>query len=311
MVNRMIGLPGVKIGHAQDTDARTGCTVILPEAEALAGVDVRGSAPGTREIECIKPVRLVEKIHGLVLSGGSAFGLSAASGVQRWLEERQHGFDVGVARVPIVPAAVIFDLAVGDPNARPDENMGIQACENAQSESPSGRIGAGCGATTGKLFGLENALQGGLGLRSVTLKSGVTLGALTVVNALGYIINPENEMILPHAPLPGLAYRHDIIEQMSGHSSVASFGEHTTLTVVVTDALLNREQATKVAQMAHDGMARVLCPSHTMMDGDIAFVLSTGNKECDLNLVGTLAAEMVAKSILDAASKTLTSSRLC
>lgn len=298
-------MPGVKIGHAQNTDARTGCTVILPETEALAGVDVRGSAPGTREIECIKPVRLIQKIHGLVLSGGSAFGLSAASGVQRWLEEQQRGFDVTIARVPIVPAAVIFDLAMGDPHIRPDENMGLQACENAQTESPSGRIGAGCGATTGKVFGLENALQGGLGVRSVTLKNGVTVGALTVVNALGYIVNTENETILPHSPFPGLTHRQDIIDQMSDRKKVAAFGHNTTLTVIVTDACLNREQATKVAQMAHDGMARAICPAHTMMDGDIAFVLSTGTQKCDLDLVGTIAADMVAKSIINAVSKDL------
>jgi len=220
-------VPGIRIGHFHQLQAKTGCTVIIPDQEAICGVDVRGSAPGTREIELLKPVRLVQKINAILLTGGSAFGLDAAGGVQQYLEERNLGFDTGVARVPIVPTAVIFDLAVGDPYTRPDKSFGYQACQNASYSTNEGQIGAACGATVGKLLGIANASPGGLGTASIILPDGLVVGALSVVNALGEIIDDQGRILAgirrqgSHSFIPSL----DIL---SSYSKPAQFTDSNT-----------------------------------------------------------------------------------
>jgi L-aminopeptidase/D-esterase-like protein len=261
-------------------------------------VDVRGSAPGTREIELLKPVRLVEKINAVLLTGGSAFGLDAAGGVQQYLEEKDIGFDVGVVRVPIVPTAVIFDLAVGDPKVRPDKNMGYKACENALYEnSQEGRIGAGCGATVGKVLGIEQCSPGGLGGASATLRNGIVIGALSVVNAFGEIIDERGHILagVRNTESTDFIPCLDILANSAADSSFQ--GSNTTLSVVATNAMLNRETATKVAQMAQDGLAKAIRPAHTMLDGDIVFVLSTAEIEADVSTIGAFACKIVAESI--------------
>ncbi|RPI00559.1 MAG: peptidase S58 family protein [Calditrichaeota bacterium] len=290
-------VPGIRIGHFHQLQAKTGCTVIIPDQEAICGVDVRGSAPGTREIELLKPVRLVQKINAILLTGGSAFGLDAAGGVQQYLEERNLGFDTGVARVPIVPTAVIFDLAVGDPYTRPDKSFGYQACQNASYSTNEGQIGAACGATVGKLLGIANASPGGLGTASIILPDGLVVGALSVVNALGEIIDDQGRILAgirrqgSHSFIPSL----DIL---SSYSKPAQFTDsNTTLTVVATNASLTRESATKIAEMAQDGLALAIRPSHTLFDGDIVFTLSTGEFQTDISRVGALACRVVAESI--------------
>jgi L-aminopeptidase/D-esterase-like protein len=289
-------VPGIRVGHFHLEDARTGCTVILPEDEVVAGVDVRGSAPGTRELELLKPVRLVEKVHAILLAGGSAFGLDAAGGVQHFLEEKGIGFDVGVARVPIVPSAVIFDLAIGDATIRPTKEMGYKACQNASTECQEGRVGAGCGATVGKLTGIENCSPGGLGTASISLDNGVVIGAITVVNALGEIIDDHGNILagIQDESKDGFIPSLDVLKNMAKLSFQSS---NTTLSVVATNAKLTRESATKVAQMAQDGFATSIRPAHTMLDGDIVFALSTGDIDTDINVIGGLACDVVAHSV--------------
>jgi len=298
--NSICDVPGIKVGHFHLEQARTGCTVILPEHPAVTGVDVRGSAPGTREIELLKPVRLVNAVHALLLSGGSAFGLNAAGGVQQFLSEKNIGFDTGVAKVPIVPAAVIFDLAVGASNVYPDFDMGYQACVNAHSQNDArGTVGAGCGATVGKILGMEKCSQGGIGTASLHLNNGMVIGALSVVNAFGEIVDEQAHIIA------GVKKDQDFIptlEVMKKNLSPTDFSttSNTTLTVVATNAQLSKESATKVAQMAQDGLARAIRPAHTMLDGDIVFCMSTGDIDMDITLLGSLACEVTAASIRDA-----------
>ena len=302
MKTSICDVPGLRVGHFHLEHAWTGCTVIFPDQPVVAGVDVRGSAPGTREIELLKPVRLVEKIHAVLLTGGSAFGLDAAGGVQQYLEERDIGFDVGVARVPIVPTAVIFDLAVRDSSVRPDKNMGYKSCENAASKwVKEGRVGAGCGATVGKLLGMEQCSPGGVGSASVSLKNGIIIGALSVVNAFGEIVDETGKILagVRNTESTDFIPCLDILANQAAEASFA--GSNTTLSVVATNALLNRETATKVAQMAQDGLAKAIRPAHTMLDGDIVFALSTGEIEADVNTVGAFACEVVAESVRRAA----------
>ncbi len=292
---------GIKVGHAQHDDAKTGCTVIIPEKGAVAGVDVRGSAPGTREVEALKPVRLVPKIHAILLTGGSAFGLDAAGGVQQFLEERDIGYDVGVAKVPIVPAAVIFDLSEGDPNIRPDKKMGYHAAANANSRPPSeGRVGAGRGATVGKVAGYEYRMKGGIGSSSGGLGEAV-VGALVVVNAFGDIVDANSGKIIAGARDPNSGQFLNCEEYLKTHA-VAPFpiATNTTLAVVATDARLTKEEATKVAQMAQDGLSRTIRPAHTPFDGDLVFCLAMGKKSGSVLSLGALAAQLVAEAILRA-----------
>ena len=294
-------VPGIRVGHAQNNSAKTGCTVILPEQEAIAGVDIRGSAPGSREVEVLKPVRLIQHIHGILLTGGSAFGLNAAGGVMRYLEAIGMGYDTGVAKIPVVPSAVIYDLAIGDPTVRPDEEMGYQACLNATGrEFREGRIGVGCGATVGKIRGMSYVSAGGVGSCSHLFSNGVVIGVLTVVNALGEVINPENGGILAGAKTnDGMDYVETLklMEQMSDPNFPSS---NTTLSVVATNAEFDKEDCIKIAQMAQNGLARTIRPAHTLYDGDIVFAMSVGSKSIDINLAGATACELVAESIVRA-----------
>lgn len=294
---------GLRVGHFTDERRPTGCTVVLCEQGATAGVDVRGAAPGTRETDLLAPENTVDQVHALLLSGGSAFGLDAASGVMRWLAERGHGYPVGQARVPIVPAAVLFDLWLGDHRICPDAGSGYAACEAASRATPAeGCVGAGTGATIGKLFGIEHAMKGGIGTASVTV-GGVTVGALVVVNAIGDIIDPANGRLIAGArgadgqPL-GLAQA-----MLRGALPAQQLtGMATTLGIVATDARLGKAAAKKMAQMSHDGLARTINPVHTLSDGDVMFALATGASGLpgNLNLLGVLAAEVTAQAVLRA-----------
>lgn len=305
-------VPGIKVGHAENIKAATGCTVILCEKGAVGGVDQRGGAPGTRETDVMKPVNLVDVIHAVLLSGGSAFGLDAAAGVMRYLEEKKIGFNVGVARVPIVPAAVLFDLAVGDARVRPDGSMGYQACKNASTMPVNqGNFGVGTGATVGKLYGMRSAMKAGVGSASIKLQNGVVVGAIMAVNAFGDVIDSETNTILAGTRVIKTKTTKDntlrfanTLESMSkpvGKLVLRIAGKsNTVIGVVATNAKLDKAQATRVAMMAQDGLARVIRPAHTMMDGDTIFALSTGNKIVDISTIGAYGSEMVAAAILNA-----------
>lgn len=296
-------IEGIQVGHATDVTAKTGCTVILAPEGATAGVDVRGAAPGTRETEAIRPGRLIQKAHAILLTGGSAFGLDAASGVVQYLEENGIGLPVGPVRVPIVPAAVIFDLHVGDAKVRPDKEMGYQACQNASAEPVAmGTIGAGTGATIGNLdIGVPGVLPspGGLGSACKFLKSGLIVAAITVVNALGNVVNPTTDEIVAGGKINDTYI--DITESLLDADIVP--GTNTTIGVIATNATLTVAEATRVAEMAHDGIARAIRPSHTMFDGDTLFTLATGkHSSSNVNTIGILAAEVVSESIVNAVS---------
>ena len=304
---------GILVGHAQDQEALTGCTVVLCPTGATAGVDVRGGAPGTRETDLLRPTHLVEQVHAVVLSGGSAFGLDTASGVMRYLEEKGAGFDAGVARVPIVPAAVLFDLAIGNARVRPDADMGYRACQNASDVPPAeGNVGAGAGATVGKILGMGQAMKAGIGTSSIEIGAGVVVGAIVAVNAFGDVVDPAIGQIVAGTRSAGLGpirvgaegYFADTLQVMRGLVGRKAMGfatrGHTVIGVVATNAGLSKEEANKVAQMAHDGLARTIRPAHTLLDGDTLFALSTGKRRADASTVGAFAAEAVARSILRA-----------
>ena len=306
-------VPGIEVGNAQNEEALTGCTVILARKGAVGGVDVRGSAPGTRETDLLNPVNLVEEVHGILLAGGSAFGLDAASGVMRYLEEKKIGFNTGIAKVPIVPAAILFDLGIGDKDIRPDAEMGYRACVAASKRTPAeGNVGAGTGASVGKLFGATLAMKSGIGTASIRA-AGIVVGALVAVNSFGDVVDPQNGEIVAGlrsgsvGPIRVGGNREfaDTVEMMKGLAgrSVLRLASrsNTVIGVVATNAKLTKAQATKVAQMAQDGIARAIRPAHTMLDGDTIFALSTGNKSANLTLVGTLAAGVMADAILRAA----------
>lgn len=293
---------GILVGHWTSAAAGTGCTVILCPEGAVAGVDVRGGAPGTRETDLLRPECTVERAHAILLAGGSAFGLAAADGVVRWLEERGYGFDVGIARVPIVPTAVIFDLMVGRADVRPDAAAGYAACEAASAhEVAQGNIGAGTGASVGKAHGLARACRGGLGMASTALENGLVVGALAVVNAFGNVYDAASG-----APLAGVCTFADdgrftgfadCVEVMAQGIRPEFSRANTTLAVVATNGRLSKSNVTKVAQMAQDGMARAVRPVHTGIDGDVVFALSSGNVETGPDVVGVLAADVLARAI--------------
>ena len=298
----LTNLPGIRIGHWTDLDAATGCTVILCPDGAVAGVDVRGGAPGTRETDLLDPLCLVEKVHAICLAGGSAFGLAAADGVMRWLEERGHGFDVLVARVPIVPTAILFDLLVGRADIRPDAAAGYAACEAAHAGPVEmGNVGAGTGATVGKMLGFELAMKGGIGFASRTIGDTV-ISALVAVNTAGNIVDPATGQIMAGARNPngsGFVDTTHVLEQRLLHAMNPWGGRsNTTLAVVLTNVALSKVGCTKVAQMAHDGFARTIHPVHTSVDGDIIFALSHGEQSGDASIVGALAADVVAEAVL-------------
>ena len=297
MNQTLTAIDGIKVGHATDATAQTGCTVVLCPAGVTAGVDVRGAAPGTRETEALRPGRLVQKAHGVLLTGGSAFGLAAAGGVVQYLEEQNVGFLAGPVRVPIVPAAVIFDLGVGDAKVRPDRQMGYQACLNATDEPVvMGTIGAGTGATVGKAPSVTPS-PGGVGSACKYLDSGLIVAAIVVVNALGNVVNPRTGEIVAGGKENGSFV--DITERLLDADLVP--GTNTTIGVVATNATLTPAEVHRVAEMAHDGMARAIRPSHTMFDGDTLFTLATGaHTGNSVNTVGILAAEVVAEAIVNA-----------
>jgi len=296
-------IKGIKIGHAQDLEAGTGCSVILCEGGAAAGVAVRGGAPGTRETDLLRPGNMVEEIHALVLAGGSAFGLDAAGGVMQFLEEREIGFDVRVTKVPIVCAAVLFDLVVGDPLVRPDKEMGYAACVNAGEKGrlPVGCVGAGTGASVGKILGMERAMKSGIGTFALQ-KDDLQVGAMVAVNCLGDVIDPFTCNKLAGALDESGKYLRDteeiLIDMHPGSKDI--FRGNTTIGAVVTNAALNKGQAKKLASMTHDGYARTMRPAHTMVDGDTIFALSTGEVEADLNVVGLLGARVMERAVIEA-----------
>lgn len=293
---------GLEVGHFTDPRRPTGCSVVLARAGAVAGVDVRGAAPGTRETDLLDPCNLVPQVHAIVLSGGSAFGLDAAGGAMRWLEAQGIGLDVGVARVPIVPAAVLFDLGLGDPAIRPDAEAGWQACAAASARRPAeGSVGAGAGATVGKLFGMARAMKGGIGTASVTVGP-FTVGALIACNSLGDVLDPDSGRLLAGARRhPGgralLDSRRALLRGVPLQTVLS--GQHTTIGVVATNATLTKAQAGKLAQLAHDGLARSINPVHTQADGDTLFALATGQHPgpADPLRLGVMAAEATARAV--------------
>ena len=299
-------IAGIRVGHFRDSRRPTGCTVVLAEAGAVAGVDVRGSAPGTRETDLLNPINTVQRVHAILLTGGSAFGLDAASGVVQFLEEKKVGFETGVARVPIVPAAVLFDLGLGDAGIRPDKTAGYAACRNAATgATEEGNVGAGAGATVGKMLGPGRAMKAGIGTCAIRVGE-LKVAALVAVNAAGDIIDPHSCRIVAGARTHDgkyLAYTMEVLKQ-SPAVRISGEGADTTLGVVATNALFDKAGMTKIAQMAQDGLARAVNPAHTPMDGDTLFALSTGElKDASLSLVGALAADVVSRAIVRAALK--------
>jgi len=301
MAGTIVDVPGVRVGHAENKEALTGCSVVLLDQASVCGVDVRGSAPGTRETDLLNPVNSVSVVHAICLTGGSAYGLDAAAGVMQWLEEQGRGLDVGFGLVPIVPAAVLFDLSLGDGRVRPDRRMGYQACVNASDKAvPMGNAGAGMGASVGKINGIANAMKGGLGSASRKLENGLVVGALVAVNALGHVIDPRTQEILA-GPRNEQNEILDSVELMIRQSPSPFLpGSNTTIAVVASNARLTKSQATKVAQMAHDGLARTIRPIHTTADGDTVFAVATGEMEADVDLIGTLSADVLAEAVVQA-----------
>jgi L-aminopeptidase/D-esterase-like protein len=306
-------VPGLEVGHAQDSEALTGCTVILCRKGAVGGVDVRGSAPGTRETDLLNPLNLVEKVHAVMLAGGSAYGLDAAGGVMRYLEERRIGFNTGAGLVPIVPAAILFDLGLGRGDVRPDAAMGYRACESASTgRVAEGNVGAGTGASVGKLFGAKQAMKSGLGSANIPIGGGIVVGAIVAVNAFGDVIDPNNGQIVAglrsaeigpfHIGAPG--YFANTLEMMKSTLGRGVLGfatrSNTVLAVVAVNADLSKAEANKMAQMAHDGLARTIRPAHTMLDGDTIFALATGGHKVDVTTVGAFAAEALSLAVLRA-----------
>ena len=295
-------VPGILVGHHTLDERPTGCTVVIAMEGATGGVDVRGGAPGTRETALLDPVNTIQKLHAVVLSGGSAFGLDAATGTVRWLEENGIGFEVAEIRVPIVAAAILEDLRVGDGRIRPDAECGYRATESASAAAPAeGNVGAGAGATVGKLAGMGRAMKGGIGTASIRREDGLIVGALIAVNALGDVIDPSTGRVIAGVRTEdgrGLADARVLVRE-SGASPTSS---NTVIGVVATNASLTKAQATKVAQMAHDGLARAISPAHTPWDGDTIFALSTGRGGADADVleIGALAAEAVTEAILRA-----------
>lgn len=296
-------IQGVKVGHVQDEAAGTGCSVIVCENGATAGVDVRGGSPATRETDLLDPVNMVNKIHAVVLSGGSAFGLDSCSGAMKYLEENNIGFDVKVTKVPIVCGACLFDLVVGRHDIRPDKEMGYEACKNATNKDcPNGNVGAGCGAAVGKYNGLEGAMKGGLGTYALQIGD-LQVGAIVAVNSLGDVIDPnENNKILAglidNKTNTYLDTEKVMIDNYYDKTNL--FSGNTTIGAIVTNAKFDKAEITKIASMAHNGYARTMRPAHSIYDGDTIFALSTGDIEADQSVVGLLAARVMERAVVNA-----------
>ena len=309
-------VPGILVGQADDPVGLTGCTVVLCKDRAVGGVDQRGGSPGTRETDLLRPLHRVERVHAVLLAGGSAYGLDAAGGVMRYLEEAGIGFDVRVAKVPIVPGAILFDLDLGSADIRPDAAMGYAACQAATQQPPAeGNAGAGMGASVGKILGMNAATKSGLGTACMDLGGGVRVGAIVAVNALGDIVDPASGAIRAGTrstkigPLrvgaePPYANTLELMKQMPGKLALnlATRG-NTVIGVVATNARLDKNEANYVAAMAHDGIARAVRPAHTLLDGDTIFALSTGSKKMDPSTIGAYAAEALASAIVRAVAR--------
>ncbi|MCA9939973.1 MAG: P1 family peptidase [Anaerolineales bacterium] len=309
MIDGITAVAGIRVGHAQDEAALTGCTVVLCETGAVGGIDRRGGATSTRQADGLEPWHVVGGVHAVLLTGGSAFGLGASSGVMRYLDEKGIGYGVGAARVPIVAAAALFDLALGQGKAWPDAAMAYEACVRAGAEMPAqGSVGAGIGATVGKIHGLKQATKGGIGTAARRVGStDLIVGALVAVNPFGDVVDPENGRIIAGArrkePHPGSPFA----DSMQLLADWANRGyprpptpplDSTVIGVVATNARLTKIEATKVAQMAQDGLARAVRPAHLMFDGDTIFTLATGEVETHVNVVGAVAAEVFAAAIV-------------
>lgn len=292
--NALTDVRGIEVGHAQAEEALTGCTVVLCRRGAVAGVDVRGGAPGTRETDLLDPVNLVERVHAVVLAGGSAFGLDSAGGVMRYLQEKKIGFPVGSARVPIVPAAILNDMGLGRADVWPDADMGYRAAASASSKRPQeGNVGAGTGASVGKMRGLKYAMKSGIGTASLEIH-GILIGALVAVNAIGDVIDPSSGN-----RVAGMR-AGTTLEWIKKNQVNRAVKSNTVIGVIATNAILTKAQATKVAQMAQDGLARTIQPAHTLFDGDTIFTLATCRQKADVSMVGAFAAEVMAEAILRA-----------
>jgi L-aminopeptidase/D-esterase-like protein len=295
---------GVTVGHFTEPRKPTGCTVLLLGKGATAGVDVRGSAPGTRETDLLNPTNTVQQVHAILLAGGSAFGLDAASGVVRYLEEHGIGYSLGNAIVPIVPAAILYDLQIGDPKIRPTAESGYKACQAATSQRVvEGNVGAGAGATIGKMFGSKQAMKSGLGSASIRIAgTGIVVAALVAVNAVGDVVDPKTGKIIAGARKPDGSGFMDSMARIREGYSVRADGTNTTIGVIATNVALDKAQATKVAQMAHDGLARTINPVHTPSDGDTIFAVATGAIATRANhgSIGALAADVMAQAVLRA-----------
>lgn len=308
MHDAITDVKGIKVGHYTDREGITGCTVVLCEEGAVGGVDVRGGAAGTREIDPMRPGHVVERVNAVLLTGGSAFGLDAAAGVARYLEERGKGHQTRAMKVPIVPTAVIYDLAIGSKNVRPDPEAGYKACL-AATDGPveEGSVGAGTGATVGKLLGMEHATKGGVGTVSTIIGGEIVVGVLAVVNALGNVVDPSSGRIVAGVRDPEGRGFLDPVDLIRHGVPVFPPRSNSTLAVVATNAALSREGAVVVARMAQAGLARVIRPAHTIFDGDVVFALATGEKESHYPLspfiIGTIAAELLAQAIIRAVMK--------
>jgi len=296
---------GIEVGHHTDTRRPTGCSVVLARGGAVGGVDVRGAAPGTRETDLLAPGNVVERVHAVLLAGGSAFGLAAADGVMRWLEEHGIGLDARFATIPLVPAAVLFDLPLGDARIRPDAAAGYAACQAASLAAPAqGNVGAGAGAMVGKVFGAARAMKGGIGTASVNV-GGVTVGALVACNALGDVLDPDTGRLIAGArTVDGRRLADTRRALLAGDLPRPLLaGTNTTLAVIATDATLTKPQAQRLAQAGHDGLARSINPVHTMSDGDTVFALATGLAPIPspgMMVLATMAAEATARAVLQA-----------
>ncbi len=305
MNHAITDVPGFRVGHAQDFKGATGCTVILCPPGTVGGIDIRGSAAGTRQIDSLQPYHFVDAVHAVLLSGGSAFGLDASGGVMQFLEEKSIGYETSAGKVPIVPTAIIYDLGLGEGKVRPDKALGYQACLNAESgRVREGSIGAGTGASVGKLYGVRYATKGGIGTASSVSPTGVAVGVLVVVNAFGDIVDPASRRVLAGARDPQEPTRLiDSTAMLKKGASMPGWGaafQNTTLGVVATNVKLSKRQTIKVAQMAQSGLARTISPVHSTVDGDLIFALSAGEEKEDVNTVGLMAEEAIASAVLRA-----------
>ncbi len=304
----LTALKGLAVGHAVLSDAPSGCTVIIPKNGAVAGVDVRGGAPGTYGTDTLSPLTIADRVHGLFFAGGSAFGLSVAEGLRRFLAEQNVGFDSGYGLIPIVVGAIIFDLGINGSHRYPDAALGYAACQNASSDPVAeGSVGAGLGATVGKLYGQDRAMKSGVGSAFLRTPAGIEMGALIVVNALGDVVDPA--LGRPIAGCRKSAASSELIDterELQRLTRLRLFldGHHTVVGAVATNVKLSKTQLTKVAQMAHDGLARTVYPAHTVYDGDTLFALSCGEREdVEVTIVGALAAQVTAQAVLRAVRK--------